>query len=88
MSRTATPGQIKSAYRTLAKTHHPDASLQSSDGQDFIEINKAYLTLSDPASRALYDTKLGFAGSFLQPGRVEGSGYYPAVRRWETDQCW
>lgn len=88
VSRTATPGQIKSAYRTLAKTYHPDASLQSSDGQDFIEINKAYLTLSDPASRAMYDMKLGFAGSFSQPGRVERSGYYPAVRRWETDQCW
>ncbi|KAL9669836.1 hypothetical protein QQ045_007386 [Rhodiola kirilowii] len=92
VSRNATPGQIKSAYRTLAKTYHPDASSQSSDGQDFIEINKAYLTLSDPASRALYDMKLGFGktGSFGYLGRVtiDRSGYSQAVRRWETDQCW
>uniref|UniRef100_A0A7N0ZX85 J domain-containing protein n=1 Tax=Kalanchoe fedtschenkoi TaxID=63787 RepID=A0A7N0ZX85_KALFE len=87
VSRDATQVQIKSAYRTLAKTCHPDASSHSSDGQDFIEINKAYLTLSDPDSRALYDMKLGFGmdGPFGYSGRA---GFSPAVRRWETDQCW
>uniref|UniRef100_A0A7N0U1X8 J domain-containing protein n=1 Tax=Kalanchoe fedtschenkoi TaxID=63787 RepID=A0A7N0U1X8_KALFE len=89
VSRNASPAQIKSAYRTLAKTYHPDASSQSSDGRDFIEINKAYLTLSDPASRALYDMKLGFenTGSFVYSGRVasDRTGFYPGPNPSERD---
>ncbi|CAM8900765.1 unnamed protein product [Rhodiola kirilowii] len=90
VSRNATPVQIKLAYRTLAKTYHPDAAAcsQSSDGQDFIEINKAYSTLFDPTSRALYDMKLGFGRSGSGRVGVERSGYCSGVRRWETDQCW
>ncbi|CAM8944663.1 unnamed protein product [Rhodiola kirilowii] len=84
VSRNATPAQIKSAYRTLAKKYHPDACSQSFDAQDFMEINKAYLTLSDPASRAMYDMKLGYSGRVA----VDRSGFYQAGRRWETDQCW
>ncbi|XP_004244015.1 chaperone protein dnaJ 11, chloroplastic-like [Solanum lycopersicum] len=91
VKRDASPKEIKAAYRNLAKLYHPDsASLpeESSDGRNFIEIHDAYVTLSDPSARALYDLKLsvgsrrrGFARS------VDGFRIYP-TRRWETDQCW
>lgn len=89
MDPTATMTEIKTAYRSLAKVHHPDLS---GNGRDFIEIHNAYETLSDPAARAVYDMSL-FASrrrrsttsvSYGYSGRV---GFYP-TRRWETDQCW
>ncbi|CAA7016337.1 unnamed protein product [Microthlaspi erraticum] len=88
VNETASLTEIKTAYRSLAKVHHPDAS--ESDGRDFMEIHKAYATLADPTTRAIYDSTLGFrrrrvhAGAMGRPaGRV-----YTSTRRWETDQCW
>ncbi|GFP90965.1 chaperone protein Dnaj 11 chloroplastic [Phtheirospermum japonicum] len=84
--RNASQVEIKTAYRTLAKLYHPAAaasSSSSSDGRDFIEIHKAYATLSDPDARAVYDLNLN-VDSKRRPGRGR---FYP-TRRWETDQCW
>lgn len=52
MAKTATPEELKAAFRKLAKTHHPDVG---GDPEKFKEINEAYNTLSDPQSRAAYD---------------------------------
>ncbi|GAB4845858.1 hypothetical protein Ancab_024862 [Ancistrocladus abbreviatus] len=93
VKRNASLMEIKMAYRNLAKLYHPDVSPEEeSDGRDFIEIRKAYETLSDPAARDVYDLSLGLkrrrerrlsspSSSFCRPG------FYP-TRRWETDQCW
>ncbi|XP_009780404.1 chaperone protein dnaJ 11, chloroplastic-like [Nicotiana tabacum] len=96
VKENASAKEIKAAYRNLAKLYHPDAASrpeESSDDRHFIEIHDAYVTLSDPVSRALYDVKLsavsprrGF-GSSDDGVRIYGSEFYPA-RRWETDQCW
>ena len=50
--RTATVDEIKKAYRTLARTHHPDAG---GDEAKFKEIGEAYEVLSDDKKRELYD---------------------------------
>jgi hypothetical protein len=50
--REASPTEIKSAYRTLAKTMHPDAGGTSGT---FRLLQQAYETLNDPAARAHYD---------------------------------
>ena len=48
VSKNATPDEIKSAYRKLAKEFHPDVNKNSGAKENFSEINEAYETLSDP----------------------------------------
>ncbi|KAF8026439.1 hypothetical protein BT93_F3042 [Corymbia citriodora subsp. variegata] len=89
VERTASPTEIKGAYRTLAKLYHPDALSRAqaeagSDGRDFLEIHDAYATLSDPSARALYDLSLGAH----QRRRPATGAWRCPTRRWETDQCW
>jgi curved DNA-binding protein len=52
VSRTATPDEIKKAFRKLASQHHPD---KGGNTQKFQEIQAAYDTLGDAAKRADYD---------------------------------
>jgi len=51
----ATAGEIKSAYRRLARKYHPDVSTSPGAGARFVLINRAYQVLSDPRRRAAYD---------------------------------
>ncbi|KVH99256.1 chaperone protein dnaJ 11, chloroplastic-like [Cynara cardunculus var. scolymus] len=88
VKRNATPSEIKSAYRSLAKRYHPDASdSKQNDDRDFIDIHNAYATLSDPSTRALYDLKLS-TGLERRSGGLGRSSEFYSCRRWETDQCW
>jgi curved DNA-binding protein len=52
VSKTATPDEIKKAYRKLAMSHHPD---RGGDASNFQKINEAYDILKDPAKRQQYD---------------------------------
>lgn len=53
VSSTASGAEIKSAYRKLAKKHHPD--LNAGNADTFKEINSAYDILSDESKRAKFD---------------------------------
>jgi molecular chaperone DnaJ len=53
--RNATPDQIRSAYRKLARQHHPDTSEASDGGERFKQITEAYEVLSDAERRQRYD---------------------------------
>ena len=55
VSRSASPEEIKSAYRKLSKTYHPDINKEPDAEEKFKKINEAYSVLSDPNNRSKYD---------------------------------
>jgi DnaJ-class molecular chaperone len=75
----ASRGEIKAAYRRLAREVHPDAAGRGDEG--FIRLHAAYATLADPDERARYDRSV-----VARPAPARAAGFRP--RRWETDQCW
>ncbi|XP_062234082.1 chaperone protein dnaJ 11, chloroplastic-like [Phragmites australis] len=76
----ASRGEIKAAYRRLAREVHPDAA--GCGDESFIQLHAAYATLADPDERARYDRAVARPAAF----RRAPSAFQP--RRWETDQCW
>ena len=55
---TATAGEIRKAYRSLAMRHHPDRSTHAGAEARFNAIKTAYELLADPKQRAAYDQGL------------------------------
>src|SRR5713101_1112440 len=76
VTRTATEVEIKSAYRKLAITYHPDSNPNNPEAEDkFKELTEAYAILADTEKRSLYD-RFGHAGV----GNVGGpAGFDPAI---------
>ncbi len=68
VSRNATPEEIKSAYRRLAKEYHPDRNPnnRAEAEEKFKELSEAYEVLADPEKRRVYDMygHEGVAGQF------------------------
>jgi len=52
VNKSASPDEIKRAYKKLAMRHHPD---RGGNQKTFQEINEAYDTLKDPNKKAAYD---------------------------------
>ena len=66
VSKTAGADEIKSAFRKLARKHHPDVAKDKKTAEEkFKQINEAYEVLSDPQKRQKYD-QLG--ADWNQPG--------------------
>jgi DnaJ-class molecular chaperone len=76
VARNADDKAIKSAYRKLARKHHPDVSKGTGAADKFKEINEAYEVLSDPEKRRRYDS-LGpdWQRYAPQPGERPGAGF-------------
>lgn len=64
VARSASEAEIKKAYRTLAKTHHPDRNKDNPKAAErFSEITQAYDLLTDKDKRAQFDR-----------GEIDGNG--------------
>lgn len=63
VKRSATATEIKSAYRKLARQHHPDVNRGSEKAaREFALLSLAYHTLIDPQERAVHDQQLDQEG--------------------------
>jgi curved DNA-binding protein len=59
VGESASPDEIKKAYRSLANKHHPD---KGGDQAKFKDISVAYDTLSNPQKKAEYDQQRMYGG--------------------------
>lgn len=67
---SASPVEIRRAYRELSKRYHPDTTDLPQDEAKikFQALNEAYATLSNPQRRALYDHQIGYSRlNVIQP---------------------
>ncbi len=55
LAKTASAGEIKSAFRKLAKKYHPDQSKEPKAKERFAEIGQAYEILGDEKKRVQFD---------------------------------
>jgi len=67
VDKSATPDQIKTAFRKLAHEHHPD---KGGNAEKFKEANEAYQVLGNTDKRKQYDQ----FGSGFQNGQAGGGG--------------
>lgn len=71
VTKTASAADIKSAFRKLAKTYHPDANPDDAKAQErFAEISRAYEIVGDDEKRVKFDR-----GEIDAEGREAFTGY-------------
>lgn len=76
VSRTATPDEIKKAYRKSALKYHPDRNQGDATAEKkFKEISEAYEVLSDEKKRQIYDQYGADALKGGGPGGPGGAGF-------------
>ena len=85
VSRSATPDEIKTAFRQLSKKYHPDVNKDPDAEEKFKEINEAYSILSDPKKKQMFDAygtvDPNDMGGFGGPGFDPFSGWESMFRR-------
>ena len=82
VTKSASEAEIKSAYRKLARKHHPDVDKSPGAAEKFKEISEAYQVLSDSNKKkqydqfghAAFDRSAGFGGPFGSAQGRSGAG--------------
>ena len=72
VTRTASDGEMKTAFRKAAMVYHPDRNPGNAEAEHkFKELNEAYQTLTDGQKRAAYDR---FGHAAFENGGMGGGG--------------
>ncbi|MGZ3182960.1 MAG: DnaJ C-terminal domain-containing protein [Telluria sp.] len=79
VGKTATPDEIKKAYRKLVRKYHPDVSKEADADAKTKELNEAYDVLGNAEKRAAYDE--------LAEGRRHGQQFRPPPDWGEYDSA-
>src|SRR5579859_2272018 len=81
VKKTATPEEIRKAFRKLARKYHPDVNPNNKQAEEkFKELSEANDVLTDPKKRKIYD-QLGYYSDNIDPAAAEAyprGGYGPA----------
>ena len=85
VKKTATPEEIRKAFRKLARRYHPDVNPGDKRSEEkFKELSEANDVLSDEKKRKVYD-QVGFYSDQIDPAQAEayarqqGAGGRPPV---------
>src|SRR5205814_829695 len=71
VKKTATPEEIRKAFRKMARKYHPDVNPGDKKAEEkFKEISEANDILSDEKKRKVYD-QLGFYSDQIDPAQAE-----------------
>ena len=71
VARNASQGDVKSAYRKLAKKYHPDSNAGDAQAEaKFAQVTQAYEVLGDKKKRAQFDS-----GEIDEEGKPKGFGF-------------
>ncbi len=83
VSKNASDGEIKKAYRKLAMKYHPDHTKGDKTAEEmFKKISEAYAVLSDKKKRSQYDTfgSTGFKQRYSQEDIFKGFDFSDILR--------
>ena len=83
VSKNASDGEIKKAYRKLAMKYHPDHAKGNKTAEErFKKISEAYAVLSDKKKRSQYDTfgSTGFQQRYSQEDIFKGFDFSDILR--------
>src|SRR6059058_6099868 len=71
VKKTATPEEIRKAFRKLARKYHPDVNPNNKQAEEkFKELSEANDVLTDPKKRKIYD-QLGYYSDNIDPAAAE-----------------
>src|SRR3954470_2257778 len=71
VKKTATPEEIRKAFRKLARKYHPDVNPDNKQAEEkFKEISEANDILTDAKKRKIYD-QLGYYSDNIDPAAAE-----------------
>src|ERR1700709_1220063 len=71
VKKTATPDEIRKAFRKLARKYHPDVNPGDKSAEEkFKTLSEANDVLSDPKKRKIYD-QVGFYSDNIDPATAE-----------------
>src|SRR5579863_7589495 len=80
VKKSATPEEIRKAFRKLARKHHPDVNPGDKKAEErFKEISEANDVLSDEKKRKIYD-QFGFYSDQIDPAAAEAAARAGAVQ--------
>lgn len=86
ISPKATAEEVKKAYRSKAKTSHPDVNPKPGAAEEFVLIAEAFEILSDPSKRAVYDNRL--RRDRIPPTRPGNSRSAAQARQQQRYEAW